>query len=63
MVAGMAWMISMGKSWREVVRFGVACGTASTMNPGSQLFDVARANNLYDWINKCGDKYKLNLAN
>jgi len=63
MVAGMTWMISQGKSWKEVVTFGVACGTASTMNPGSQLFDVDKVNAIYDWINKCGDKYKLNLDN
>ena len=63
MVAGMTWMISQGKSWREVVRFGVACGTASTMNEGSKLFDVQMVNKLYDWINKHAEKYQLNLDN
>jgi 6-phosphofructokinase 2 len=61
MVAGMCWMLSQGKSWREVVRFGVACGTASTMNPGSQLFEVEKVKYLYAWINKYAEKYKLNL--
>ena len=63
MVAGMAWMISQGKSWREIVRFGVACGTASTMNAGSKLFDVETVYKLYGWINKYAEKYKLNLEN
>jgi 6-phosphofructokinase 2 len=63
MVAGMSWMIDQGKSLKEAVRFGVACGTASTMNPGSQLFDVEKVYYLYNWINKFSDKYKLNLDN
>jgi 6-phosphofructokinase 2 len=63
MVAGMAWMISQEKSWTEVVRFGVACGTASTMNAGSRLFDVDSVYKLYHWINKYAEKYQLNLDN
>jgi len=63
MVAGMAWMISQGKSWREIVRFGVACGTAATMNTGTQLFNPDKVYELYAWINKYADKYKLNLDN
>ena len=63
MVAGMTWMLSQGKSWREMVRFGVACGTAATMNTGTRLFETADAFRLYDWINKYADTYKLNLDN
>jgi 6-phosphofructokinase 2 len=63
MVAGMTWMLSQGKSWREIVRFGVACGTAATMNSGTQLFHTDNVLSLYDWINKYAEKYKLNLDN
>ncbi|HUR12133.1 MAG TPA: 1-phosphofructokinase family hexose kinase [Flavitalea sp.] len=62
-VAGMVWMLSQGKSLREAVRFGVACGSAATMNTGTQLFNRADAMKLYDWINQHAEKYKLNLDN
>ena len=51
MVAGMVWMLEQGKSLSEMVRFGVACGTAATMNSGTQLFNPEDAYRLYDWIN------------
>jgi 6-phosphofructokinase 2 len=62
-VAGMVWMLSQGKSLREVVRFGVACGSAATMNAGSQLFKKEDALRLFDWINLHAEKYSLNLDN
>ena len=52
MVAGMAWMLDKNKSLNDVVRFGVACGTAATMNHGTQLFKKADVLRLYEWINK-----------
>lgn len=61
MVAGMVWMLGQGKSISETVRFGVACGTAATMNPGTQLFKKEDVHRLYDWINKYADKYKMKL--
>ena len=63
MVAGMVWMLSVGKSLKEMVRFGVACGTAATMNQGTQLFNADDVNRIYGWINKYADTYKLNLDN
>ena len=51
MVAGMVWMLGQGKSLSEMVRFGVACGTAATMNSGTQLFKPEDVYRLYDWIN------------
>lgn len=63
MVAGMVWMLSQGKSEREMMRFGVACGTAATMNLGTQLFDLENVHKLYEWINKFADKYKLSFEN
>lgn len=52
MVGGMAWMLAQGKSFLEMVRFGVACGTAATMNAGTQLFKRADVYKLYQWINQ-----------
>ncbi len=37
MVAGIVLALSRKKSLKEVVQFGVACGTAATMNPGTEL--------------------------
>ena len=50
MVAGMAFMLLHGKSLIEVVQFGVACGTAATMNAGSQLCKKEDAWRLFEWI-------------
>lgn len=61
MVAGMVWMLSQGKSLQEMARFGVACGTAATMNPGTQLFKKDDVYRLYDWINRHAETHKLNL--
>jgi 6-phosphofructokinase 2 len=52
MVGGMVWMLEQGKSLLEVVRFGVACGTAATMNTGTQLFKQEDVYRLYEWINQ-----------
>ncbi|HTI10553.1 MAG TPA: 1-phosphofructokinase family hexose kinase [Puia sp.] len=38
MVAGIVWSLSKGKSLEKAVAYGCACGTASTMNPGTTLF-------------------------
>jgi 6-phosphofructokinase 2 len=61
MVAGMVWMLAQGKTVQEMARFGVACGTAATMNPGTQLFKKQDVDRLYTWISQHADKYKLNL--
>jgi 6-phosphofructokinase 2 len=41
----------------------VACGSAATMNTGSQLFKKEDALRLFDWINLHAEKYSLNLDN
>jgi 6-phosphofructokinase 2 len=38
MVAGITYMFSKGASPEEAIRFGVCCGSAATMNEGTQLF-------------------------
>ncbi len=41
MVAGMVWALAQGWSCREVLQYGVACGTATTMNEGTGLCQKA----------------------
>ncbi|MFZ1527365.1 MAG: 1-phosphofructokinase family hexose kinase [Ferruginibacter sp.] len=47
MVAGMTHMLQQGRSLHEVISFGVACGSAATMNEGTQLFKKEDADRLY----------------
>jgi len=37
MMAGITWCLASGKSIHEAVKFGIACGTAATLNPGTEL--------------------------
>ena len=37
MVAGIVLALSQNKNFKEILEFGVACGTAATMNPGTEL--------------------------
>lgn len=50
MVGGMVWSLSQDKPLREVIRWGVACGSAATMNAGTQLFKTEDAMRLFDWL-------------
>ncbi|RYZ30085.1 MAG: 1-phosphofructokinase family hexose kinase [Chitinophagaceae bacterium] len=54
MVAGIVWMIDHGKSIADAVRFGIACGSAATINKGTQLFKKEDALRFYDWMAKNG---------
>jgi 6-phosphofructokinase 2 len=47
MVGAMVWALSQSKSLKEVVQWGVACGSAATMNEGTQLFKVEDAKRLF----------------
>jgi len=51
MVAGMTYSLARGKTLREAVRYGVACGTAATMTPGTELCHRQDVDRLYAWIN------------
>ena len=57
MVAGIIWTLSQGKSLREAVRMGVACGSAATMNAGSELFKMQDVSRLMDWLNRYSKRY------
>lgn len=37
MVAGIVLKIAEGKNLKEALQYGIACGTAATMNAGTQL--------------------------
>ena len=50
MVGGMVWALSQNKSLKEVIRWGVACGSAATMNEGTQLFKFEDAKRLFEWF-------------
>ena len=50
MVAGITYSLQKGKSLLEALQFGVACGSAATMNEGTQLFNQADAEKLYQQI-------------
>ena len=47
MVAGIIFFLSKGKSLLEAAKFGVACGTAATMNAGTELCNKEDAFQLY----------------
>lgn len=61
MVAGMVWTLAQGKSIREAVRMGVACGSAATMNHGSELFKMNDVQRLLDWLNRYGKRYSASV--
>jgi len=48
MVGAMVWALSQNKPLKEVVQWGVACGSAATMNEGPQLFKLEDANRLFE---------------
>jgi 6-phosphofructokinase 2 len=50
MVAGMTWALTQRKSYLEIVQWGVACGSAATMNEGTELFKKTDVLRLHDWI-------------
>ena len=50
MVAGIALSLTRNKSLTEAVQYGVACGTAATMNPGTELCRKEDAEHLYKLI-------------
>ena len=63
MVAGMLYALAEGKSVAEMVKYGVACGTAATMTEGTQLCKKKDVKELYKWIlsnSVAPDKIKIN---
>lgn len=52
MVAGMVSVMAKNGSMADMVRMGVACGTAATMSKGTGLFTKEDAGKLYKWTIK-----------
>ena len=50
MVSGMVWALQQNKSLEETVCWGIACGSAATMNTGTQLFKKRDVENLFALI-------------
>ena len=62
MVGGMALMLEQGASLLEVVRFGVACGTAVTMNQDTGLFNRNDVFKMYEWMKQQAKTKPLAMA-
>ena len=52
MVAGMVYACDKGMDLRQMVRMGIACGSAATMNPGPELFRKADVDRLFEQLAK-----------
>ena len=50
MVAGFVLSLSQGKTFEDALKYGVACGTAATMNPGTELCNKKDADTLVQKI-------------
>lgn len=50
MVGGMVLSLIKGCSLEDVVRYGVAAGTAATMTPGSELCKKEDTEKIYQWL-------------
>lgn len=50
MVAGIIYSLDAGKGLEEALQYGVACGTAATMKPGTELCNKNDADRLFDLI-------------
>jgi 6-phosphofructokinase 2 len=48
MVAGFVLSLSQGKTFEDALKYGVACGTAATMNPGTELCNKNDADALFE---------------
>lgn len=48
MVGGMVWALSQSLPLEDILKWGVACGSAATMNEGTQLFKKDDAERLFD---------------
>ncbi|MDR3693644.1 1-phosphofructokinase family hexose kinase [Mucilaginibacter sp.] len=61
LVAGIVLSLDQGKSIEEAVQYGVACGSAATLNPGTQLCSKADADDIFEVIQKKADVKRLTV--
>ncbi len=52
MLAGIVLSLANGMSLQQALQYGVACGTAATINPGTELCNKAAADYLYTIISE-----------
>jgi 6-phosphofructokinase 2 len=52
MLAGMVMQLAQGNNLFEVIKYGVATGTAATLNSGTELCKKSDVDALYQWINE-----------
>lgn len=52
MVAGMVYALTQKYSWKQVLQYGIASGTATTMNPGTQLLKKDDVERLFELMQK-----------
>jgi 6-phosphofructokinase 2 len=57
MVAGITHYLNNKQSLLDSVRMGVACGTAATMNTGTELFQKPDVDRLYKWMLDYQNRY------
>jgi 6-phosphofructokinase 2 len=50
MLGGMVWALSQNLPVSDVLKWGVACGSAATMNEGTQLFKKEDAVRLFEQL-------------
>lgn len=50
MLAGIVHKLSIGENLQNAVKYGVSCGTAATLNPGTELCHLADVENIYTQI-------------
>ena len=50
MVAGLVWSLSQKKDLKTALQYGIACGTAATINPGTALCKKEDVDRLFAWI-------------
>jgi 6-phosphofructokinase 2 len=50
MVAGMVYTLAQGWPLADVLKYGVAAGTATTMSPGSELCQQKDIEEIYSWL-------------
>lgn len=50
MVAGLVLSLAKGKPMKETLQYGIACGTAATMNPGTELCTLENVNTIFPMV-------------
>ncbi len=50
MVGGMTWALANNLDYSDVLKYGIACGTATTMNEGTQLCQLKDVTQVYEYL-------------